>query len=202
MKEHLHEDLDLYALGILTDAERGRVERHLAECPSCRATLVRADRALAALAAGTGRAPSRDLREAIVARHRRRGWAVLPRPLAGAAIALAALALLAVATVEQVVTLEPRGVAASATALVVRGGATFLVMSAPEPPAGKAYEAWIIRDGSAIPAGLAPAGRGLAIVALGLALRPGDVAAVTVEDARGVQAPTSQPILLGTRGRS
>lgn len=202
MNEHVREDLDLYALGMLEPEERERAERHLTGCANCRAMLVASEGTVAALAAASDRAPSRDLRGAIVARHRRRSWFGLPRPLAGAAIGLVVLAALALATVEQIVTLEPRGIGAGASAIVARGGATFLLISAPEPPAGKAYEAWVIRDGRAIPAGLATAGRGLAIVALDVGLRPGDIAAVTIEDARGVQAPTSDPVLFGARGGS
>lgn len=123
------------------------------------------------------------------------------------AVALAAVALVAVgfATIEDVVRLDPSGdrsAGGGAVVVVVRSGAAYMILSSPGVPADRAYEAWVIRDGSAIPAGLAPAGQGLAVIALEVSVLPGDVAAVTVEPAAGVRAPTSDPILLGVRGRS
>lgn len=201
---HVRDDLALYALGLLEGEARAAVERHLAGCAACRADLAAEDSTIAQLAGAVARAPSRDLRGAIVARHRRRGWLPTPMPrlVLGVALAAAAVAALALATVEQVVPLEAKGISGSATVIVARGGASFLVLALPSAPAGRAYEAWVIRDGSAIPAGLAPAGQGLVVIALETALLPGDVAAVTIERAEGVRAPTADPILLGTRARS
>jgi len=102
------------------------------------------------------------------------------------------------------VRLEPQAGAdgGNATVVVARSGAAYLILGSPSLPADRAYEAWVIRDGTAIPAGIAPAGQGFVVIALGVALLPGDVAAVTVEPAAGVRSPTSDPVLIGVRGRS
>jgi anti-sigma factor RsiW len=201
---HVREDLGIYALGLLEGDERAAVERHLAGCAACRADLAAEEATVAELAAAVARAPSRDLRGAIVATHRpseRRAWR-MPRLVVVPALAAAVLAAVALAVVEQVVPLEPKGISGSASVIVARGGGAFLLLAVPSPPAGKAYEAWVIRDGSAIPAGLAPAGRGLLVIALEVSVLPGDVAAVTIEQAAGVRAPTSDPVLIGARGRT
>lgn len=201
---HVRDDLGLYALGLLELEERAAVERHLDGCAACRADLAAEDATVAELASAVARAPSRDLRGAIVVEHRPRSrpaWP-LPRLVLVPALAAAVVAAVALAVVEQVVPLEAKGISGSATVIVARGGASFLVMALPATPAARAYEAWVIRDGRAIPAGLAPAGRGLAVIALETALLPGDVAAVTIERAEGERSPTSDPVLLGARGRS
>lgn len=88
---------------------------------------------------------------------------------------------------------DPRG------AIVVRGavGEAYLVLDLPAPPAGKAYEAWVIRDGQPIRAGMAPVRPGVVTVRLEHPLRPGDIAAVTLENAAGVDKPTADPLLVG-----
>lgn len=204
--EHVRDDLSLYALGLLEGEEVAAVERHLASCGECRAELETYDTVVGALA-GTAAGPaSPSLRDAIVARHRRRSWLpmALPRPLIAVGFAALALALIGLATVEDVVRLEAQAGAASANAAVVvgRNGAAFMILGLPPVANDRAYEAWVIRDGAAIPAGLAPAGQGFAVIALGVAVLPGDVTAVTVEPAAGARTPSSDPILLGARGRS
>jgi anti-sigma factor RsiW len=64
-------------------------------------------------------------------------------------------------------------------------------------PAGKTYEMWIAPGGdigSANPAGLFVGGDGTAIERVEGTVEPGDVVAVTIEDAGGVDAPTTQPV--------
>lgn len=135
------------------------------------------------------------LRERIVARHRRSERALgFPRIALAAVAAAVLLVLVGAASGGRVVTLDaapgaPGGVAVVAVA-ADRG---YLLMALPAPPSGKAYEAWIIRDGQPLPAGVSE-GRGM--FALGnRALKPGDVIAVTIEVAAGVTRPTSAPIL-------
>lgn len=50
--EHIHSLIADYALGLLSPEERRRVERHIAQCPDCRAA-VRRERALEPLVRGT-----------------------------------------------------------------------------------------------------------------------------------------------------
>jgi anti-sigma-K factor RskA len=64
-------------------------------------------------------------------------------------------------------------------------------------PAGKTYEMWIAPGGdigSANRAGLFPGGDGTAIERVDGTVGPGDVVAVTIEAAGGVDAPTTAPI--------
>lgn len=101
----------------------------------------------------------------------------------------------------QVIRLAPTAASANAAgALVIgRDEQAYLVLDLPEPPAGKAYEAWVIRGGQPVRAGMAPVRAAVVTVRLEQALRPGDVAAVTLETAAGVDRPTSDPLLVATR---
>ena len=77
------------------------------------------------------------------------------------------------------------------------GQAVLVLDDVPAAPAGKTYEMWIVPGGdigSASPAGLFPGGDGAAIERVDGTVEPGDVVAVTIEAAGGVDAPTSQPI--------
>src|SRR6266542_392060 len=60
-------------------------------------------------------------------------------------------------------------------------------------PAGKTYEAWVIREGKAKPAGLFRGRAGTSIVELGRQVPPGSLVAVTLERAGGVPQPTTKP---------
>ncbi len=78
------------------------------------------------------------------------------------------------------------------------GQAVLVVDGLERAPAGKTYEMWIVPGGdvaAASPAGLFPGEDGTEIVGLEGTLTAGDVVAVTVEDAGGVDAPTTQPIV-------
>jgi hypothetical protein len=98
VKEHeFREDLEAFAMGALDDAERRRVERHLAGCPVCRSDADAYGQALAvlpaALAAASTTAPDPQvLRRVLAVATRQPLW---PR-IAGAAVAAAALVLVAV----------------------------------------------------------------------------------------------------------
>jgi anti-sigma-K factor RskA len=70
--------------------------------------------------------------------------------------------------------------------LVVRG-----LESAPE---AMTYEAWVIEDGEALPAGLFRGGGVSTVVELTRPVPAGAVVAVTVERSGGVEAPTQDPI--------
>jgi len=65
-------------------------------------------------------------------------------------------------------------------------------------PAGKTYEMWVVPGGDigqASPAGLFPGSGARDVVPVDGTVRSGDVVAVTVEPAGGVQAPTTQPVV-------
>jgi anti-sigma factor RsiW len=78
-------------------------------------------------------------------------------------------------------------------------GQAVLVLDGLDPaPAGKTYEMWIVPGGdinAANRAGLFPGSDGTEIVGLDGTVAPGDVVAVTIESAGGVDAPTTPPIV-------
>jgi anti-sigma factor RsiW len=74
-------------------------------------------------------------------------------------------------------------------------GRAALVLEGLDPaPAGKTYELWIVADGQPAQAGLFPGRDGTDVVALDGTVEAGNVVAVTIEDAGGVDAPTTDPI--------
>jgi len=216
MNQHPTDDLGLYALGLLEEDERRAIAQHLATCAACRAELATHEATVAALGEAVAAPASTTARDAIVARHRRR-WPV-GRPafaylaslvLVGALVAsLAALvqertmrddygrALAAVAAGGRVIAMQSETGARGAI-VVSRDGPSYLVLELPAPPSGKAYEAWVIRDGAPRPAGMAPLLSGVITMPIHELLRDGDVAAITLEDQAGAQLPTTNPLLLG-----
>ena len=77
------------------------------------------------------------------------------------------------------------------------GQATLVVSMLGPAPAGKTYEAWVIVDGKATPAGTFAGGEGKVAVALTQPVAPGAVVAVTLEP--GVMAqPTGKPLFSAT----
>ena len=80
------------------------------------------------------------------------------------------------------------------TLVVAEDGSAALAFSSLDlAPAGETYEAWVIRDGVAVPAGLFTGGDG-ASLRLSETVASGVVVAVTIEPAGGVDQPTSEPI--------
>jgi hypothetical protein len=64
------------------------------------------------------------------------------------------------------------------------------------PPAGKAYQAWVIRPKAKAPASAAVFSGAEAIVPLSVAVEPGAVVAITIERAGGAKAPSNTPKLV------
>ena len=81
--------------------------------------------------------------------------------------------------------------------VVAPGGQAVLVVDGLGPaPAGKTYEMWVVSHGEDPQrAGLFPGRDGLDIVPVDGAVDSGQVVLVTVEEAGGVDSPTSEPIL-------
>ena len=78
------------------------------------------------------------------------------------------------------------------------GNAVLLLKDLEPAPAGKTYETWVIPGGDlaqAQPAGLFPGSDDADIVGVDGTVGEGDVVAVTVEQAGGVDAPTSAPVV-------
>ena len=74
---------------------------------------------------------------------------------------------------------------------VAPDGTAAIALTVPRAPAGKTYEAWVIRDGAAQRAGLFS---GATVLRIDRPVKPGSVVAVTLERAGGVDAPTSKPL--------
>jgi anti-sigma-K factor RskA len=70
-----------------------------------------------------------------------------------------------------------------------------VVRQLPVAPAGKTYEAWVIENGKALPAGTFDGGGRTIVIRLTRALPAGAIVAVTVERAGGVEQPTREPFI-------
>lgn len=221
MNVHPTNDLALYALGLVDERERDTIRRHLETCVTCREELRSHEATLAALSESAELEARRALRDRIVARERRPAFALVPRFALGvslvvaivfAAIAIVSLreldetraerdqyaqALERVAEGARIVTLTTT-VRGRAALVVPRDGQPTLLLDLPAPPPGKQYEAWVIRGGSPVRAGLAPQREGFIAVNLTVPVAPGDIAAVTLEVAGGVDKPTSDPVAVGS----
>jgi anti-sigma-K factor RskA len=77
------------------------------------------------------------------------------------------------------------------------GSAPYLLLDLPVAPAGKAWQAWVIRGETPLPAGLSG---DVEVIFLTVPLRQGDVVAVTLEPSGGSSKPTSTPVLTGKTG--
>jgi anti-sigma-K factor RskA len=140
-------------------------------------------------------------------RERRRWWALRPLPAVGLATAVLALAVVAgvlvvggddTQTVQAKVTLASTPDARAS--LEVKGSEGKLTVRN-FPPAGgdRVYEAWRMRNGKPVPAGLFRVGdNGGATLAIEEPLKSGDQVLVTVEPGGGSAEPTSTPILAAT----
>jgi len=76
------------------------------------------------------------------------------------------------------------------------GAAPYLILDLPAAPAGKTWEAWVIRGDTPVRAGLTDE-RGVTTLTLTAAVAGGDTIAVTPEPKGGLDAPTGTPVLAG-----
>jgi anti-sigma factor RsiW len=218
MADDLHALAAPYALDALTPEERDRFEEHLASCERCRAELaVLQDGASSRAFAVEGPAPQAELRDRISAAAEPQRENVVPlRPrrslfasaatafavaATGAAVAFgirsaslhrsldhsrAAVRILGDPTARHI-----RVSGAKGELVVAPSGAAVLAVDLPSPPAGKTYEVWVA----------APAARRAGQLDGGTTTLPvrvprGARVMVTIERAGGVDAPTSQPLLV------
>ena len=221
MADDLHSLAAPYALDALDEQEEHSFEEHLAVCERCRLDLAGLREAAAFLAYGADRAtPPPELKERILAQaraerpnvvplRRRRNW-TLPITAVAAVAACAAVVLgIWAATLqnstdplEKVLSqpgskLIPMGQAGGVA--VAPSGDAALAISVPRAPAGKTYEAWVIRGGQAAPAGLFQGRSGTSVVEVARPVPAGSVVAVTLERAGGVTKPTSKPLAASPR---
>jgi len=78
-------------------------------------------------------------------------------------------------------------------------GVLLVASHLPAPAEGKTYEMWIIHGGKPAPAGLFRSdqqGNAIHLYHPPAAVAPSDVVAVTLENAAGVDAPTSTPVII------
>lgn len=96
----------------------------------------------------------------------------------------------------RVVALAPTGGADARAAVVIpTQGQPYLIVRLPAPPAGKAWEAWVLKPGPrAVAAGLARSG-GVFTLSLTAPLGAGEGVAITLEPEVGSAQPTTQPVL-------
>jgi anti-sigma-K factor RskA len=207
-----HASVALYALDALDPLEEREFEEHLASCERCREELASLREATAALAYGAaGPAPPPELklrilesakaeRSKVIPLQARRRWAA--RIAAGAALAAAfalgvgvwsttrsssdPLASVLAKPGAKLVSMQSHGVVA-----VAPDGSAAVALTLPDAPAGKTYEAWVIRKGAARPAGIFS---GSAVFKLQRSVPRGSVVAVTLEPAGGVDQPTTKPL--------
>jgi anti-sigma-K factor RskA len=223
MDANIHELAAPYALDALETQERREFEEHLASCDDCRATVADFQETAGALAyAVTPVAPPAVLRERLLEQARAERGVVVPfrrrrfeRALALVAVpaAAAAIAFGVWAGVLNHQLDQERSVAAAARVLndpraatVPMPGAGQLVVSHDrrgvlvvrglrDAPSAKTYEAWVIEDGKAKPAGLFRTDN---VVLLTRPVPRHAKVAITLEPRGGSEQPTRQPLAIAT----
>jgi anti-sigma-K factor RskA len=209
----LHELAAGYVLDALDGDERRDFELHLAGCTICAEELPSLQAAAGALAyaVDTSSEPSSGLRAAILERTEpeRETETVVPlrRRVALPIVSAVAAAAVAAGIVfglwassssgpsrPLVVPIEGR----QGSLVVTDGGGAFLVVPRlRSAPPGKTYEAWVVLDGRARPAGTFQGGKARVVVSLDRPVPSGARVAVSLEPAGGSQQPTG-PVLLQT----
>jgi anti-sigma-K factor RskA len=208
----VHDLTAAYALDALEPEEARDYEQHLAGCERCREELASLQVAAGALAYAVEPArPPESLRGRILDAARAERPNVVPlrprsfsRPLAAvAAVAACAAVGLGIWNISLHNRLGSarealRGVQLTGAkgSVVVSGGSGALVVSDLAPaPSGMTYEAWVLQDGHASPAGTFAGGGRTIVIRLTHPLPAGAVVAVTIERAGGVDQPTTKPFI-------
>jgi anti-sigma factor RsiW len=208
----VHDLTAAYALDALEPDEARGYEAHLAGCERCREELASLQSAAGALAYAVEPArPPESLRGRILAVAEAERPNVIPlrprslsRPLAAlAAVAACAAVGLGIWNIVLHNRLDSAREALRSVPLsgakgtvVVSGGSGALVVSDLAPaPSGKTYEAWVVENGHATPAGTFAGGSRMIVIRLTHSLPAGAVVAVTLERAGGVDQPTKKPFI-------
>jgi len=208
----VHDLTAAYALDALEPDEARGYEEHLAGCERCREELASLQGAAGALAyAAPPARPPEELRGRILAAARAERPNVVPlRPRSStrllaivAAVAACAVVGLAVWNVSLHNRLDRaqealRGVpltGAKGSVVVSNGSGALVVSDLGAAPAGKTYQAWVIKGGRASSAGTFAGGGRTIVFRLTRPLPAGAVVAVTLEPSGGVEQPTQKPII-------
>jgi len=225
MTEHPLDELAAYALGILDADESAQVAAHLGSCKTCRTAAESLAETVWTITEMQARDVPPRVRAAIVERARvdraaRPSLAAFFRRPVPLFVPVALAVLLAVALVgfgnarrdadryaavvaqtvgAKVVPLAATGAVGGVRGSLVipaNGAAPYLILDLPPAPAGKTWEAWVIRGDTPVRAGITDE-RGLTTLTLSAAVASGDTVAVTPEPAGGLDAPTGTPVLAG-----
>ena len=207
----IHDQAAAYALDALDPEDRWTYERHLDTCDRCREEVATLRELAGELAyASEGPKPSPELRGRILDAARaeprtgsvvplRRRWLFPATAVAAVAAACAAVGLGLWANSlrdsppgARVIALENR-----TGQLIVNDGTATLVLCIDEAPAGKTYQAWVLKQGD-LPYAAGLFRGGCTSVPIEESVAPGNVVAVTLERAGGVDTPTSD-ILVAAR---
>jgi anti-sigma-K factor RskA len=204
----IHELSAAYALDALDADERGEFEEHLTHCPECREAVASFQETASALAHHVEMPPPPpSLRDRILEQARRERSNVVPLrprwvfPATATVAAVAACAAIGfgiwAATLNNRLAERPEAVGLTGAngSLIVspaREG-TLVVRNLDPAPAGKTYEAWVIKSGTPLPAGTFTGGGRVAFV-LTRPVPDGAIVAVTLERAGGVAKPTTTPL--------
>jgi anti-sigma-K factor RskA len=173
----IHELSAAYALDALDGDERREFEEHLTHCAECREDVASFQEAASALA------------------YR---WALLAAATAAAVAACTAIGLGIWATaLHDELGKRPEAVpltGASGSVIVTPSNeATLVVNDLAAAPAGKTYEAWVIENDEPVRAGTFGGG-GRVAFPLTRKVPDGAIVAVTLEQAGGVDRPTTDPV--------
>jgi anti-sigma-K factor RskA len=204
----IHELSAAYALDALDADDRGEFEEHLTHCPECREAVASFQETASALAHHVEMPPPPpSLRDRILEQARRERPNVVPLrprwvfPATATVAAVAACAAIGLgiwaATLNNRLGERPEavGLSGASGSLIVspaREG-TLVVRNLDPAPAGKTYEAWVIKGGTPLPAGTFTGGGRVAFV-LTRPVPDGAIVAVTLERAGGVAKPTTTPL--------
>jgi anti-sigma-K factor RskA len=204
----IHELSAAYALDALDGDERREFEEHLTHCAECRLDVASFQEAASALAYQVEVAPPPPaLKDSILEQARRERSNVVPLrrrlalPAVATVAAVAACAAISLgvwaATLHSELGTRPEAVpltGASGSVIVTPGNeATLVVKDLAPAPAGKTYEAWVIQDNQPVRAGTFGGG-GQVAFPLTRKVPEGAIVAVTLEQAGGVDQPTTDPV--------
>lgn len=211
--DDIHDLTAAYALDALDADEREAYEAHLAQCEQCREALAALSDTAAALAWGVDApAPPAHLRDSILGTAAAERTNVIPLPaqrtaLFRATAAVAAVAACAAIALGIVVATQSNssGCATGWRCASVADGRGFVtvdpvgqgvmvVRNLAAAPPGKTYEAWVIENGTAKPAGLFSGGGSTTVIPLDRPVPRGATVAATVEQSGGASMPTTAPI--------
>lgn len=213
--ELIHELSAAYALNALDHDEERAFEAHLATCSLCQESVAAFSSTTTSLGyAAPGATPPPELRARLLDAARAERANVVPlrtRAAQQGAIVIAGAATVAAIAFAALWLAEPRGQSShdlvsvplkganGSLVLAADGEATLVVSGLAAAPAGKTYEAWIVENTQASPAGLFAIRNGTGTIRLSRRVPHGATIAVTLERAGGALSPTGALLVTSAR---